>query len=117
MRLGGGLRTRQIEPTSAAKQSRVSHFRTSGRSSDAPVGAAGLNLRLVRRRLLPGSGKTWFLPGLVVTVVASLVLRLQGEPVAVALSGRWAVALILEPVPNVSAGRAIARTGRLDAFW
>jgi len=53
----------------------------------------------------------------VVTVVVPVVLRLQGEPVAVAHSGRWAVALILEPVPNVSAGRAMARTGRLDAFW
>ena len=53
----------------------------------------------------------------VVTVVVPVVLRLRGEPVAVAYSGRWAVALILEPVPNVSAGRAIARTGRLDAFW
>ena len=53
----------------------------------------------------------------VVTVVEPVVLRLQGEPVAVAHSGRRAVALILEPVPNVSAARAIARTGRLDAFW
>jgi hypothetical protein len=28
-----------------------------------------------------------------------------------------AVALILKPVPNVSAGRAIARTGRQFSFW
>ena len=48
--------------------------------------------------------------------VVKVVLRLRGEPVAVAPSGRWAVALILEPVPNVSAGRAIARTGRLFDF-
>ena len=41
-----------------------------------------------------------------------VVLRLQGEPVAVANSGRWAIALILKPVPNVSAD-----TGRLIAFW
>ena len=59
--------------------------------------------RLVRRGFLLASGR-----------VASSTRRPppSGEPVAVALSGRWAIALILKPVPNVSAD-----IGRLDDFW
>ena len=68
--------------------------------------------RPVGRRFLPGSASSSVLTSLVVKPVKPVVLRLQGEPVAVACSGRWAIALILKPVPNVSAD-----IGRLIAFW
>src|ERR1035441_6985193 len=86
-----------------------------GRKTDAPFGAAVVFERPVGRFFLLGCS---VLTRIVVTVVftvhqvSPVVLRLQGEPVAIAGSGRWAIALILKPVPNVSADN-----GRLNLYW
>jgi hypothetical protein len=79
---------------------------------DTPVGAAEMKNRPGGRCFLPRSVKKQCLDEFGSETRSPVVLRLQGESVAVACSGRWAIALIIKPVPNVSAD-----IGRLDAFW
>jgi len=94
---GFGIRTGELYPegSHAKRRQNLQFWQTKTR----PVG----------RRFLPGGRKS---RGLIVTVVPPVVLRLQGEPVAIAPFGRRAIALILKPVPNVSAD-----SGRLFDFW
>ena len=64
------------------------------------------------RRFLPQRRKSWCLGQYGRGQSKSGRPPPSGEPVAIACSGRWAIALILKPVPNVSAD-----IGRLSAFW
>jgi hypothetical protein len=97
MAAGSGIRTRL--PSYQQPEKRTRHPARLFSKTAQPGGAFSL-----------GKSKRSVLTGL----VASSTGRPppSGEPVAVALSGRWAIALILKPVPNVSADN-----GRLDAFW
>jgi hypothetical protein len=70
---------------------------------DAPAGAAVSWKRPVGRCFLPRSGKSWCLPQCCRGQSKASRPPPSGEPVAIARSGRWAIALILKPVPNVSA--------------
>ena len=85
---------------------------SAARKIDAPTGAAEMKNRPGGRCFLPPLCKKQCLDRFGSETRPPVVLRLQGEPVAVAGYSRWAIALILKPVPNVSADN-----GRLIAFW
>src|SRR5450756_1974214 len=98
MAAGFGIRTGRHHITRCEKWTRQSArlFHPSAQSGDA------FSLEGASRGVLAS---------VVVAVVDPLSSTLPREPVAIACSGRWAIALILKPVPNVSAD-----IGRLIAF-